>query len=94
MAGTVAAVAVASQVRPTSRTRTAATKRRIQRAHVARARADHAKMVSLRASAFPTSRLNAPTFNAKTARSEARTLTKGYRKRAKATRRAQSRKRR
>jgi hypothetical protein len=83
----VATVAVASQARPASRTRTAPATRRNQRTYVARAAADHRKLTSLRASAFPASRLNAPTFNARTARREAKTLTKGYRRQLRAARR-------
>ncbi|WP_111511871.1 hypothetical protein [Mycobacterium kyogaense] len=88
LAGTaVAVVVVVSQSRPSSRVRTAPARRRIERAHVARARADHAKLVSLRASAFPTSVMNAPAFNANNARREAEALTAGYRSQVKASRR-------
>src|SRR5689334_829622 len=83
----VAAVVVASQVRPSSTTRTAPAKRRIERAYVARAAADHRKMTTLRASAFPASRLNAPKFDPLLARAEARSLTKGYRGQVRASRR-------
>ncbi|WP_165613851.1 hypothetical protein [Mycolicibacterium fortuitum] len=72
-------------------------RRRIERAHVARARADHAKLSSLRASAFPTSAISARPFNAGAAKAEARKLTSGYRgqvKAAKATRQATRRVRR
>lgn len=82
-----AAVAIATQAHPASRTRTAPARQRINRAHVARARADHAKLTSLRASAFPTSVMSAPAFNAQAARREARTLTAGYRGQVKAVRR-------
>lgn len=49
-------------------------RRRIERTHVARARADHAKLSSLRASAFPTSVMSPRPFNAKAARAEARAV--------------------
>lgn len=49
-------------------------RRRIERAHVARARADHAKLSSLRASAFPTSVMSARPFNAGAAKAEARAV--------------------
>lgn len=87
LAGTAVAVVVASQSRPSSRVRTAPALRRIERAHVARARADHAKLNSLRASAFPTSVMNAPAFNAHAAHREAKALTVGYRRQVKAARR-------
>lgn len=89
LAGTVAVatVAVASQAHPTSRTRTMPTRRRIERAHVARAAADHRKLASLRASAFPTSAVGSPAFNPRTAKREARALTAGYRKQVRAARR-------
>ncbi|AQA01888.1 hypothetical protein BVC93_04940 [Mycobacterium sp. MS1601] len=83
----VATVAVVSQSRPSSRTRTAPARRRIERAYVARAKADHAKLRSLRASAFPTSAIGASTFDARSARAEARALTSGYRQQVKAARR-------
>lgn len=83
----VAAVVVASQVRPSSTTRTAPARRRIERAYVARAAADHRKITTLRASAFPTTRLKAPKFDPRAARTEARSLTKGYRGQVRAARR-------
>lgn len=49
-------------------------RRRIERAHVARARADHAKLSSLRASAFPTSVISPRPFNARAARAEAKAV--------------------
>lgn len=49
-------------------------RRRIERAHIARARADHAKLSSLRASAFPTSAVSAKPFNVKAARAEAKAV--------------------
>lgn len=86
---TVAVGAVAAtQARPASRIRTAATRRRIVKGHVARARADHAKLAGLRARAFPTSALTGRPFNAKAAKAEGRKLTKGYRKSVKAQRKA------
>jgi hypothetical protein len=86
---TVAVGAVAAtQAHPASRTRTAVTRRRIVKGHVARARADHAKLSSLRAKAFPTTAVTGKPFNAKAARAEGRTLTKGYRKSVKSVRKA------
>lgn len=83
----IATVAVVSQSQPSSRTRTAPVRRRIERAHVARAAADHAKLRSLRASAFPTSVMTAPSFDPRSARAEAQSLTSGYRRQVKAARR-------
>jgi hypothetical protein len=88
----VSAVAV-SQTHPASRTRTAATRRKIVRGHVARAGADHAKLSSLRARAFPTTAVTGKPFNAKTARREGRKLTKGYRKGVKSVRKARRKER-
>lgn len=89
---TVVAGAVAgSQVHPASRTRTAVQRRRIVRRHVERARADHERMTSLRARAFPTTAVTGKPFNAKAARREGRKLTKGYRKQIKRTRKARRR---
>lgn len=86
---TVAVGAVAAtQAHPASRTRTAVTRRRIVKGHVARARADHAKLAGMRARAFPTTALTGKAFNAKAARAEGRTLTKGYRKSVKKVRKA------
>jgi hypothetical protein len=86
---TVAVGAVAAtQAHPASRTRTAATRRRIVKGHVARARADHVKLSTLRARAFPTTAVTGKPFNAKAARAEGRTLTKGYRKGVKSVRKA------
>lgn len=89
MAGSAVAVGVAgSQVRPTSRTRTTLQRRRIVARHVERARADHAKLSSLRAQAFPTTAVTGGPFNAEAARADGRTLTKGYRKGVKSVRKA------
>lgn len=78
---TVAVGAVAAtQAHPASRTRAAVTRRKIVKGHVGRARADHAKLAGMRARAFPTTALTGKPFNAKAARAEGRTLTKGYRK--------------
>lgn len=86
---TVAVGAVAAtQARPASLTRTAATRRRIVKGHVARARADHAKLSSLRARVNPTTAVTGRPFNAKAARAEGRTLTRGYRKRVKTVRKS------
>nr|CRL70327.1 hypothetical protein CPGR_01940 [Mycolicibacterium komanii] len=84
---TVGAVA-ATQAHPASRTRTAATQRKIVKGHVARASADHAKLSSMRARAFPTTAVTGRSFNAKAARAEGRTLTKGYRKQVKIVRKS------
>ena len=80
--------AAATQAHPASRTRTAATRRKIVGKHVARARADHAKLSSLRARAFPTTAVTGKPFNAKAARDEGRKVTKGYRKGVKSVRKA------
>src|SRR6478609_8003076 len=81
VAGSAVAVgAVAgSQVRPTSRTRTAVARRRIVTRHVERARADHERLTSLRARAFPTTAVTGKAFDASAARREGRKLTTGYR---------------
>jgi hypothetical protein len=82
----VAVGAVAgSQVRPTSRTRTAAQRRRIVSRHVERARADHERLTSLRARAFPTTAVTGKAFDAAAARREGRKLTTGYRHQVKRT---------
>lgn len=90
VAGSAVAVgAVAgSQVRPTSRTRTAVQRRRIVSRHVERARVDHERLTSIRARAFPTSVVTGPKFDAKTARREGQRLTTGYRKGVKTVRKA------
>ena len=86
---TVAVGAIAAtQARSTSVTRTAMTRRRIVKAHVGRARADHARHVSRRNRVFPTEALSPRRFDAKAARAEGRTLTKGYRKQLKSVRKA------
>jgi len=86
---TVAVGAVAAtQARRSSRTRTALTRRRIVKAHVGRARADHVKLSSLRAKVDPTSVMRPRRFDAKAARAEGRQLTKGYRKQVKTVRKA------
>ena len=86
---TVAVGAVAAtQTRPTSITRTAATRRKIVKGHVGRARADHANLAGMRARAFPATAMSPKPFNAKAARAEGRTLTKGYRKSVKTQRKA------
>lgn len=92
--GTVAGVTVAvgavaaTQTRPASITRTAATRGKIVKAHVGRARADHAKLAGMRARAFPATAMSPKPFNGKAARAEGRTLTKGYRKSVKKVRRS------
>ena len=83
----VGAVAV-THARPTSRARAAVTRRRIVHAHVARARADHVKLSSLRAKVDPTSVMRPPRFDAQAAKAEGRNLTKGYRKQLKSVRKA------
>lgn len=84
---TVAVGAVAAtQAHPASRTRTTVQRRRIVKGHVARARADHAKVSSLRARVYPTSAITGRSFNAKAARAEGRKLTRGYRKQVKTVR--------
>lgn len=86
---TVAVGAVAAtQAHPASRTRTAATRRKIVKGHVGRARADHAHLAGLRSRAFPTTALTGKPFNAHAARAEGRTLTRGYRKQVKSVRKA------
>jgi hypothetical protein len=86
---TVAVGAVAAtQAHPASRTGTGVTRRRIVKGHVARARTDHAKLSSLRARAFPTTAVTGKPFNARAARAEGRTLTKGYRRQVKTVRKA------
>jgi hypothetical protein len=85
VAGSAVAVgAVAgTQVRPTSRTRTAVQRRRIVKGHVGRARADHERLTSLRARVFPTSVVTGAKFDAKAAYREGRKLTAGHRKQVK-----------
>jgi hypothetical protein len=84
---TVAVGAVAAtQVHPASRSRTTVQRRRIVKGHVARARADHAKVSSLRARAFPTTAVTGKPFNARAARAEGRKLTNGYRKQVRTVR--------
>jgi hypothetical protein len=61
---------------------------RIVKGYVARARADHAKLSSLRARTFPTTAVTGKPFNAKAARREGRKLTKGYQKGVKKVRKA------
>jgi hypothetical protein len=90
----VAGAVAGSQVHPTSRTRTGLARRRIVRGHIERARADHERLASIRARAFPTSVMTARPFNAKAARAEVRKLTKGYRKGVKSVRKAARRTRR
>lgn len=86
---TVAVGAVAAtQARPTSATRTAVTRRRIVNAHVARARADHVKLSSLRAKVDPTSVMRPRRFDAQAAKAEGRNLTRGYRKQLRNVRKA------
>lgn len=89
----VAGAVAGSQVHPTSRTRTGLARRRIVGRHVQRARADHAKLSSLRARAFPTTVMTARPFNAKAARAEGRKLTKSYRKGIKSVRKARRKQR-
>lgn len=79
-------VVAASQARPASRTRTGTQRHRIVRRHVTRARADHAKSVSRRNRVFPTDAIRPARFDAKAARREGRTLTKGYRKQVRTVR--------
>jgi hypothetical protein len=68
--------------------RTAATRHKVVKGHVARARADHACNISRRNRVYPTAAINARPFNPKAARAEGRTLTKGYRKGVKTVRKA------
>jgi hypothetical protein len=83
VAGTVV---VASQARPASRTRTAVQRRRIVRRHVARAKADHKHLASVRARVFPTTAVTGKRFDSQAARREGRKLTKGYRRQVKLVR--------
>ena len=89
--GAVAATAVAGQVHPASHTRTAITRRKLVKAHVARAATDHRKLVTRRARALPhrpTSGAAFPTAKRKAAHTEARTLTRGFRRQVKRARKA------
>ena len=86
-------VAAASQAHPASRTRTGITRRRIVRRHVGMARADHARQASRRNRVFPTEAVRSTRFDAKAARREGRTLTKGYQKQVRSVRKAARRSR-
>lgn len=86
-------VVAATQAHPASRTRTAATRRKIVKGHVARTRADHAKLSGVRARAIPTTALTSKPFDARAARVEDRTLTKSYPKGVRSVRKS-ARKRR
>lgn len=90
VSATGAAVA-ASQVRKTSRTRTAIGRATIVRRHVGRARADHERNAARRARVLPGSK--AAPFDAKAARREGRALTRGYRKQIRSVRSASKRSR-
>jgi hypothetical protein len=75
----VAGAVVTQQVLdPTSLTRTTATRRRIMATHVARARADHEHLSSLRARVFPTTAVTGRKFDER-ARLGAQRVTAGYR---------------
>lgn len=97
VAGTAAVSALAaSQVHPASRTRTAVARRKLVKRHVARAASDHRKSVTRRARALPqrvTSGAAFPKSARKAATTEARKLTKGYRRQLKRTRKARRRSR-
>lgn len=97
VAGTAAVAATAaSQVHPASRTRTAITRRTLVKSHVARAASDHRKSVTRRARALPhrpTPGAAFPKSAHKAATTEARKLTKGYRRQLKRTRKARRRSR-
>lgn len=97
VAGTAAVTAIAaSQVHPASRARTAITRRRIVKRHVARAASDHRRSVTRRARALPhrpTAGAAFPKSARKAATTEARKLTKGYRRQLKRTRKARRRSR-
>lgn len=92
IAGTaVAGVVAASQTHPASRTRTAITRRKLVKRHVARAASDHRKSVTRRARALPhrpTAGAQFPKAARKAAKREARKLTRGYRRQVKRTRKA------
>jgi len=77
-----------SQARPTSRTRTAAQRRRIVRRHVARAASDHEHLARVRARVFPESVMTGATFDRDAATREGKRLTKRYRKQARSVRRS------
>lgn len=87
----VAGVVIATQTRPNSITRTQITRRRIVTAHVARARDDHERMISLRAKAFPESIMSAKKFDANAARTEAKRAIDGYHRQPKSVRRIKRR---
>ncbi|SON62255.1 hypothetical protein MSIMFI_03776 [Mycobacterium simulans] len=97
VAGAAAVTAIAaSQVHPASRTRSAVARRRIVKAHVARAASDHRKSVTRRARVLPhrvTPGAAFPKSARKAAHVEARKLTKGYRRQLKRTRKARRRSR-
>lgn len=97
LAGTAAATALAaSQAHPASRTRTGITRRRVVKGHVARAASDHRKSVTRRARALPhrpTAGAAFPKSARKAATTEARKLTRGYRRQLKRTRKARRRSR-
>lgn len=91
------AVAVGQARNPASRTRAAITRRKLVNRHVARAAADHEHLTVLRAKSFPTEVSVAAPFDSaarKAARAEARRLTAGFRRRAKAARKRNRAKRR
>jgi hypothetical protein len=81
------AVAVHQARNPASRTRSTVAQRRIAAAYVQRAAADHRRLTSIRASAFPTTAVAGRSFDADAARREAQRLTSGYRAQAKRVRR-------
>jgi len=87
----IAGVVIATQRRPNSITRTQIARRRIVNSHVARAHADHDRMVSLRAKALPETIMTAKKFDAEAARSEAKRVMDGYYRTARPVRRIKRR---